>query len=70
MLCPRCKAYHNVLDYVPMKMIEDYASDTTPVYKCPKCRWIFAPAEPLVIVSTQFELPAPEIAQTKEAVAA
>lgn len=49
MVCPRCKKSHDILEYVPMKMIEEFAADTTPVYKCPSCRWIFAPAEPIVI---------------------
>jgi hypothetical protein len=24
-------------------MIEEYARETTPIYKCPHCRWQFAP---------------------------
>ncbi len=49
MTCPRCKAPHDILLYVPMRMIDEFAQDTTPVYKCPSCRWIFAPAENLVV---------------------
>jgi hypothetical protein len=29
-------------------MIDEFLSETTPIYKCPGCRWIFAPAEQLV----------------------
>jgi hypothetical protein len=49
MICPRCKHYHNILEYIAMKMIDMYAEDTTPVYKCPRCRWAFAPAEPILL---------------------
>jgi uncharacterized C2H2 Zn-finger protein len=48
MRCPRCKKQHDILKYVPMGMIEEFVADTTPVYKCPGCRWIFAPADRLV----------------------
>jgi rubredoxin len=44
MRCPRCKKPHDILEYVPLMQIADYACDTVPIYKCPKCRWIFAPA--------------------------
>jgi rubredoxin len=49
MRCPRCKKLHDILKYVPMKQIEEFSEETTPCYKCPSCRWIFAPADPLVI---------------------
>lgn len=29
-------------------MIAEFASETTPVYKCPVCKWIFAPADEMV----------------------
>lgn len=45
MTCPRCKKTHDILQYVPLKMIEEFASETTPCYKCPSCKWIFAPAD-------------------------
>jgi uncharacterized C2H2 Zn-finger protein len=48
MRCPRCKRQHDVLQYVPLEIIEEFAAETTPVYKCPKCKWIFAPADELV----------------------
>jgi DNA-directed RNA polymerase subunit RPC12/RpoP len=43
MRCPRCKQQHDVLQYTPMRMIEEFATETTPIYKCPNCRWLFAP---------------------------
>lgn len=43
MTCPRCRGQHDILQYVPMMQIEEFAEDTVPVYKCPTCRWIFAP---------------------------
>lgn len=48
MVCPRCKKEHDLLQYVPLRMIEEFITETTPIYKCPSCRWIFAPAEQLV----------------------
>lgn len=47
MTCPRCKTPHDVIQYVPLETIEEFAAETTPCYKCPKCKWIFAPADPL-----------------------
>lgn len=44
MRCPRCKNLHDILDYRPMAQIEEFASETNAVYKCPSCRWIFSPA--------------------------
>jgi len=49
MFCPRCKQRHDILDYVPMMQIEEFADETAPCYKCPSCRWIFAPAEKVVL---------------------
>jgi rubredoxin len=43
MRCPRCRVEQDVLAYIPMETIEEFRSETVPVYKCPKCRWIFAP---------------------------
>jgi len=48
MTCPRCKKASDILKFVPLRMIEEFAAETTPVYKCPECRWIFAPADDLV----------------------
>ena len=44
MVCPRCREEHDVLRYVPMGQVEEFKSETVPVYRCPNCRWIFAPA--------------------------
>lgn len=44
MRCPRCRKQHDILMYVPMVQVRAFESDTVPVYKCPSCRWIFAPA--------------------------
>jgi rubredoxin len=49
MRCPRCKRPRDVLAYTPMKMIEEFIGETTPIYKCPDCSWMFAPADPIVI---------------------
>jgi phage FluMu protein Com len=47
MRCPRCRELHDVLLYVPMGQVDQFSSETNPVYKCPKCRWIFSPAQTL-----------------------
>ena len=44
MTCPRCKGSHDILQYVPMQQVQEYATETNPIYKCPTCRWIFSPA--------------------------
>lgn len=44
MTCPRCKNAHDILQYVPMQQIEEFAAETNPIYKCPTCRWIFSPS--------------------------
>lgn len=44
MTCPRCRDDFDVLRFVPMGMIEEFAQETNPIYKCPGCRWIFSPA--------------------------
>ena len=48
MRCPRCKKQHDILQYVPMRLIEEFAPETTPIYKCPSCRWIFAPIDGVI----------------------
>lgn len=48
MRCPRCKNLHDLLQYVPMRLIEEFAAETTVIYKCPTCRWIFAPIDDVV----------------------
>ena len=44
MRCPRCKNLHDILKYVPLMEIEEFQAETNPIYKCPKCRWMFSPA--------------------------
>ena len=44
MRCPRCRKQHDILRYVPMEQIEEFVTETNPIYKCPSCRWIFSPA--------------------------
>lgn len=49
MRCPRCEESHDILQYVPMGIIEEYALETTPIYKCPACKWLFAPVDDVVL---------------------
>lgn len=49
MRCPRCERQHDILRYVPLAMMPQYARETTPVYRCPSCKWIFAPADRFVL---------------------
>lgn len=55
MRCPRCEVLHDILEYVRLAMIDDFADETTPVYKCPRrrggCGFLFAPAESAVLHS-------------------
>lgn len=51
MRCPRCKRQYDILRYVPMKLIDEFVLETTPVYKCPECRWIFAPIDGVIQTS-------------------
>lgn len=44
MTCPRCKREHDVLQYIRLEESPEFDLETTPVYKCPSCKWIFAPA--------------------------
>ena len=59
MTCPRCERAFDVLQFRRMAMVEKYADETTPVYKCPECKWIFAPAEPVTLSTAPFEVPLP-----------
>jgi len=45
MTCPRCRKAHDILRYVPMAEVEEFKSETMPIYKCPSCRWLFAPVQ-------------------------
>ena len=53
MRCPRCEKLHDILQYVPLTLIEKFARETTMIYKCPKCSWIFAPVDDVVIQFVQ-----------------
>lgn len=53
MTCPRCKKDHDVLAYTPLMLIEEFEQETHPIYKCPSCRWVFAPADPPVFFEEQ-----------------
>jgi heterodisulfide reductase subunit C len=58
MRCPRCRGLFDILQFVRLMQIEEFVTDTTPVYKCPKkavsqdgnhgCGFLFAPAESAV----------------------
>ncbi len=48
MTCPRCKKPHNILEYIPDLVIEEYAHEVVPIIKCPSCRWRFAPASGVI----------------------
>jgi Zn finger protein HypA/HybF involved in hydrogenase expression len=43
MICPRCRQDHDALAFTPMGLVEEFKENTVQVYKCPVCRWIFAP---------------------------
>jgi hypothetical protein len=43
MNCPRCKRRQDILAFVPLALIEEYADQTCVIYKCSLCRWLFAP---------------------------
>ena len=44
MRCPRCEELYDILQFIPLVEIEDYAKETNPIYKCPGCKWLFSPA--------------------------
>lgn len=45
MTCPRCREQQDILAFVPMQQISEFASETNAIYKCPSCRWIFSPID-------------------------
>lgn len=55
MKCPRCRKKRDILAFQRFGEIEEFASDTAPIYKCPKaqggCGWIFAPAEHTILIA-------------------
>lgn len=44
MRCPKCLRQHDILQYVPLGIMPDFVSETAIIYRCPRCRWLFAPA--------------------------
>jgi len=55
MRCPRCREKRDILQFQRFGEVEEFASDTAPIYKCPKalggCGWIFAPAEHTILIA-------------------
>lgn len=49
MICPKCKTRRDILRYIPLAMVDEFVRETTPIYKCPSCRWLFAPANDTVV---------------------
>ena len=46
--CPRCKKQNDILSYIPLMQIEEYAHETNVVYKAPCCKWIFSLSDNLI----------------------
>jgi DNA-directed RNA polymerase subunit RPC12/RpoP len=44
MRCPRCRKENDILMYIPMGVVDEFRSETVPIYKCPECRWLLAPS--------------------------
>lgn len=40
--CPRCEVTQDILTYVPLQEISEYAAQTQPIYKCRNCKFLFA----------------------------
>jgi hypothetical protein len=60
MRCPRCKKQHDILQYVPLRLIKEFARETTPIYKCPECRWMFAPIDGVIVQALEARFSEPE----------
>lgn len=43
MTCPQCSTRQDILSYVPLNMAAKFIDQMAPIYKCRKCRWLFAP---------------------------
>lgn len=43
MICPRCEKRSNLLDFKKLMQINNDKYNTVPIYKCSKCRYVFAP---------------------------
>ena len=46
MTCPRCKKLQPLETFMRMLEIEEFESETNPIYKCSICKWIFSPGDP------------------------
>jgi phage FluMu protein Com len=54
--CPRCKQESSVEEYLRLGEAEEYKAETVPIYKCPKCKWIFSLAVPADLYEKLIEL--------------
>lgn len=59
LICPRCKRYHDVVEYPRMERIEEYVEETNVIVRCPSCNWKFSPC-PAAVEMFGVELP-PEL---------
>ncbi len=41
--CPSCNTVHPLWRYKPLQFDPRHASVAVPIFKCPKCRFLFAP---------------------------
>jgi rubredoxin len=49
MTCPRCRRSKDILAYERLMEIDTFVEETTAIYKCPSCRWVFAPADRVTV---------------------
>jgi uncharacterized C2H2 Zn-finger protein len=63
MRCPRCKKLHDLLQYKPMALIAEFAKETTVIYKCPSCTWIFAPVDDVIFAAMRQRITDVEVEQ-------
>ncbi len=47
MRCPRCKELQDILAFRPLIQIQEFISETNPIYKCAICNWMFSPGPDL-----------------------
>lgn len=43
MICPRCEERNNLLKFTKLNQVNARDYNTVPIYKCPECRYVFAP---------------------------
>lgn len=43
MICPRCQERSNLLNFTKLNQVNSEHYNTVPIYKCPSCRYVFAP---------------------------